>query len=162
MTWNRLVGLRHDLGSDLIAPIELALEIRTSGPVEGRSVLVWGLGFKPTSPDWRDSPALRLADDLAARGMDVCGWDPRLDEGECARALSTLTFPVMAAPRPCPVVVLCTAERVTDAWLQDGVRDGLAELWDPHALLGRAQARALVEAGVRYHGGGRGAGWATG
>lgn len=164
-TWNRLVGLRHDLGSDLIAPIELALEIRHAGPVDGRKVLVWGLGFKPSSPDWRDSPALRLVDDLARRGMAVYGWDPRLDPSECERALSSLPSADVigtGAPVPCPVVVLCTREQVTDAWLQDSVRDGLAELWDPYALLGRAEARYLVEAGVRYHGGGRGAGWATG
>jgi UDPglucose 6-dehydrogenase/GDP-mannose 6-dehydrogenase len=46
------------------------------GPLEGATVALLGLAFKPGTDDLRDSPALRLASLLRARGAHVRAWDP--------------------------------------------------------------------------------------
>ncbi|MGH3155632.1 MAG: UDP-glucose dehydrogenase family protein [Streptosporangiaceae bacterium] len=55
--------------------IELASEL-TGGSLEGRSVGVLGLAFKPDSDDLRDSPALDVALAAARMGAKVTAYDP--------------------------------------------------------------------------------------
>jgi UDPglucose 6-dehydrogenase len=47
------------------------------GSLEGRTVAVWGLAFKPQTDDIRESPALTLLDDLLAAGARVQAHDPQ-------------------------------------------------------------------------------------
>ncbi len=46
------------------------------GSLEGKVVGVWGLSFKANTDDLRESPALRVAERLLARGATVRGYDP--------------------------------------------------------------------------------------
>ena len=46
------------------------------GDIAGRRVAVLGLTFKPDTDDVRSSPALRLIEELGARGASVCVYDP--------------------------------------------------------------------------------------
>ena len=46
------------------------------GGVRGKRIALWGLAFKPETDDIRESPAVKLAHALLARGADVCGHDP--------------------------------------------------------------------------------------
>lgn len=46
------------------------------GPLEGRSLALLGLAFKPGTDDVRDSPALALARRLSAAGASLRAWDP--------------------------------------------------------------------------------------
>ncbi len=65
--------------------VELA-EDACGGSVRGRRVAVLGLAFKPDSDDVRDSPALRVAQELAARGAQVVATDPHAIETARAAA----------------------------------------------------------------------------
>jgi UDPglucose 6-dehydrogenase len=46
------------------------------GKVAGKTVALWGLAFKPETDDVRESPAVKLAIALVARGARVVGHDP--------------------------------------------------------------------------------------
>ena len=44
--------------------------------VEGKQITLWGLAFKPETDDIRESPAVKLATVLLAKGAKVVGHDP--------------------------------------------------------------------------------------
>jgi UDPglucose 6-dehydrogenase len=46
------------------------------GSLEGKTIAVWGLAFKPDSDDIRDSPALDIAEGIARAGAHVHAFDP--------------------------------------------------------------------------------------
>jgi UDPglucose 6-dehydrogenase len=46
------------------------------GTVAGKTIALWGLAFKPETDDVRQSPALKLADALLAKGASIVGHDP--------------------------------------------------------------------------------------
>jgi UDPglucose 6-dehydrogenase len=56
--------------------VSLATEL-SGGSVAGRSITVLGASFKPDTDDIRDSPALDVADRLAAAGAHVTVTDPK-------------------------------------------------------------------------------------
>ncbi len=49
---------------------------RTTGPLEGKSVLLLGLAFKPETDDVRESASLKIADDLLGAKAKVTAHDP--------------------------------------------------------------------------------------
>ncbi len=79
--------LHVDVLADLIASVEainqgqraevaeLAIE-QLDGAIAGRKIAVLGAAFKPGTDDTRNSPALTVADHLAAAGADVWIFDP--------------------------------------------------------------------------------------
>ena len=72
--WMRLVdGINLGQRSRTVA---LAAEL-CGGSVAGRTVTVLGAAFKPDTDDIRDSPALDVADRLAAAGAHVTVTDPK-------------------------------------------------------------------------------------
>lgn len=46
------------------------------GTVANKTIALWGLAFKPETDDVRESPALKLAEALLAKGASVVGHDP--------------------------------------------------------------------------------------
>jgi UDPglucose 6-dehydrogenase len=46
------------------------------GSLNGKTIAVWGLAFKPDSDDIRDSPALDIAEGIARAGARVRAFDP--------------------------------------------------------------------------------------
>src|SRR6202012_1657959 len=44
--------------------------------VAGKKIALWGLAFKPETDDIRESPAIKLANALLAKGAIVTGHDP--------------------------------------------------------------------------------------
>jgi UDPglucose 6-dehydrogenase len=57
--------------------VDLTLEVLAGRPVAGARIAVLGAAFKPDSDDIRDSPALDVADRLAARRATVVVTDPQ-------------------------------------------------------------------------------------
>ncbi len=56
---------------------------RIFGDLQGKTVAVWGLSFKPDTDDTRESPALDIIPEIQKRGGAVRGYDPA--GGEQAR-----------------------------------------------------------------------------
>jgi UDPglucose 6-dehydrogenase len=55
----------------------LAQLVETSvGNLQDKRICLWGLAFKPETDDIRESPALKLADVLLAKGANIVGHDP--------------------------------------------------------------------------------------
>jgi len=46
------------------------------GSLAGKTVALWGLAFKPETDDIRESPAVKLAEVLLAKGANIVGQDP--------------------------------------------------------------------------------------
>jgi UDPglucose 6-dehydrogenase len=61
------------------------------GDVNGRSIGVLGLAFKPETDDMRDSPALTLIEGLQTRGAKIRAYDPEAME-RARPMLSDVTF----------------------------------------------------------------------
>jgi UDPglucose 6-dehydrogenase len=70
----------------MLAKIESALD-----GVQGRTVAVLGLSFKPNTDDIRESPALPIVQGLVDRGATVRAFDPEAMNG-CRPLFPTLTF----------------------------------------------------------------------
>jgi UDPglucose 6-dehydrogenase len=62
------------------------------GALEGRTVAVWGLAFKPQTDDIRESPALVLIDDLLEAGAKVRAHDPAAMDNVRAVLGDRITF----------------------------------------------------------------------
>jgi UDP-N-acetyl-D-glucosamine dehydrogenase len=63
---------------------------RHERPVNGTRVLLLGMAYKRATSDWRESPSLRVAEQLVAMGARVTACDPYLSP-ETARALPVPT-----------------------------------------------------------------------
>jgi UDPglucose 6-dehydrogenase len=138
--------------------IEAAVVIRDQSGAKPQ-VLIYGVGFKPSSPDWRDSPAMELAAQISGHGIPTLLCDPRLSEHELRNAAQVSAPGCLVRSAPCPIVVVCTRPSCfSPATLLDP-RGGT--LLDPYALLTRAEVIELRAAGHRYLGGGRGTAWPT-
>ncbi len=46
------------------------------GVLSGKTIALWGLAFKPETDDVRESPAIKLAEVLLAKGARIVGHDP--------------------------------------------------------------------------------------
>jgi len=65
----------EEQGAFLAHLVELAV-----GTLEGKTVALWGLSFKPETDDVRESPALKLTRVLLAKGASVACHDPEASE----------------------------------------------------------------------------------
>ena len=128
--------------------------------LQGKTVAVWGLAFKPRTDDVRESPALRLIDGLVRRGASVRGTDPQALETARARlAALGMTGVVLASDeyevcRDADALVIATEwsqYRNPDmARLRELMRGRL--VFDGRNIL---VPEAVADAGLRYRGMGR-------
>ena len=44
--------------------------------LEGKTIAVWGLAFKPNTDDIREAPAITIIDQLLDAGANICAFDP--------------------------------------------------------------------------------------
>jgi UDPglucose 6-dehydrogenase len=109
----------------------------TGGDLTGRRVGLLGLTFKAGTDDLRDSPALRIAELLEARGADVHGYDPMVadDRG----------LPVTAHTDPYSACRDADAVLVLTEWSEFGELD-LDKLRDVAATDVIHDTRAIVDA----------------
>ena len=51
------------------------------GDVNGKTLAVLGLSFKPETDDMREAPSIRIVSELLSRGIfDIIGYDPKAKE----------------------------------------------------------------------------------
>jgi UDPglucose 6-dehydrogenase len=80
------LGASHELALPLLGAVRPSNEWHKKwaqrrladrlGTLEGKTVAVWGLTYKPGTDTLRRSAAIELCTDLAARGATVVAWDP--------------------------------------------------------------------------------------
>ncbi len=125
----------------------------TSSCLDGKTIAVWGLAFKPGTDDTRDAPALEITRLLADRGAEVHVHDPVAVLHDIRVGMSIWSNPYEAA-EGADALVLCTEwhqfRRPDWARLKSLMRtpvlfDG-RNIWDP------AECRAM---GFTYYGIGR-------
>ena len=125
-------------------------------PLEGRTVGVWGLAFKPGTDDVREAPSLALIEDLLSAGARVMAHDPKAVENVRALFGERVLFPrkMYQAAEGADALVLVTEwheyrrpdfHRLRGLMREPALFDG-RNVWD------RDELRAL---GFRYHGIGR-------
>ncbi|MGF7046842.1 UDPglucose 6-dehydrogenase [Paenibacillus sp. DS2015] len=67
-----VVEVNRDQRFNVIRKLETIFE----GDLQGKTVAVWGLAFKPNTDDVRDSPALEIIQHLVDNGVKVKAYDP--------------------------------------------------------------------------------------
>lgn len=129
------------------------------GDLQGRSVAVWGLAFKPNTDDMREAPSRVLVEHLLASGASVRAYDPEAREEARriwgARAGLQLCESAEQALQGADVLALVTEWR--EFWSPDfaAMAAALAHraLFDGRNIYDPATVEA---AGIAYHGIGRG------
>ncbi len=86
----------------VIEKLEAAL-----GPLAGRRIAVLGVAFKPGTDDTRDSPAIGVVRELAARGARVAVHDPMASSPE---------LPAVTAQTPLAAAAMADALVVATGW----------------------------------------------
>ena len=89
-------GMDNDYHMEVIEAVERVNEkqksivydkiIKTAGPVQGKTVAIIGLAFKPETDDMREAPALVVIDKLLKDGATVRVFDP-VAMDECKRRI---------------------------------------------------------------------------
>ncbi|CAA9587151.1 MAG: UDP-glucose 6-dehydrogenase [uncultured Thermomicrobiales bacterium] len=127
---------------------------RLIGGLEGKTVAIWGLAFKPNTDDLREAAALEIIADILARGGWVRAYDPAAMDG----ARATLASPRVAfcadayeAANGVDAVALVTEWNEFKGLDLARVRDGMRA---PILLDGRNlyDPRELAQLGFTYRG----------
>jgi UDPglucose 6-dehydrogenase len=114
---------------------------RLLGGLEGKTIGVWGLAFKPNTDDVRDSPSLAVIRHLVERGARVRAYDPVVDPAKTFDGVERATG-AMEAVDGADALLLLT-EWNEFRWLDFAkVRDAMADptvvdarnFLDPHLL----------------------------
>jgi UDPglucose 6-dehydrogenase len=58
----------------MVQKIERAMA--EAGPLNGKTIAILGLAFKPNTDDMRESPAITICEGLVSRGAKIRAWDP--------------------------------------------------------------------------------------
>ncbi|MBX3031585.1 MAG: UDP-glucose/GDP-mannose dehydrogenase family protein [Chloroflexi bacterium] len=114
------------------------LERARGASLAGSRVALLGLTFKANTDDLRESPALRLAERLVARGARVVAYDPKATEAGVVQ-LAAGGVTVDAAPSAAEAVIDADAVVVGTEWAEFGALD-----WA--ALAPRMRGRIIADA----------------
>ncbi len=93
------------------------LERARGASIEGARVALLGLTFKADTDDLRESPALRLAERLVARGAQVVAFDPKATDAGVAQ-LARAGVTVEAAPSASAAIADSEAVVVGTEWAE--------------------------------------------
>lgn len=115
---------------------------RVAGGLDGKTIAVWGISFKPNTDDTRDSPAIAVVRDLQAAGARVRAYDPVVGDSVYGMlGLERSTGPIEAAEGAHAVLVLTEwnefrwldFERLREVMATPAIVDA-RNLLDPHVL----------------------------
>ena len=129
------------------------------GELEGLTIAIWGLAFKPGTDDMRDAPSRPLMEALWQRGAKVRAYDPESMEATHAiygrRADLELCAVQAEAPKGADALVICTEWKQFRVVDFDKLKTTLAQpiIVDGRNLYDPAEVR---EHGLEYYGIGRG------
>ncbi len=126
------------------------------GSLDGRTVAVLGLTFKPNTDDMRDAPSIPLVEGLLAMRARVRAYDP-VGIGQAKKVLTGVTYaegPYECAEGADALVIMTEWEqfraldlgRIRQAMSQDPVVVDLRNIYDPERM---------AAMGFRYHSVGR-------
>ncbi len=157
----RLTEATH-LANEEQAQFLAQLVEQSVGTVAGATIALWGLAFKPETDDVRDSPALKLAAALIAKGAVVVAHDPEAGRN-FAKAMAERNLAVKVVDREydaldgARALVLLTEWRSYRAPNFAEIRRRLAPAADgtaPVVIDGRNVWRPwdVIRAGLRYQG----------
>jgi UDPglucose 6-dehydrogenase len=126
------------------------------GSLQGRTIALLGLAFKPNTDDMREAPSIVIANRLVAEGATVRGWDPVADAAPSLPPQVELFSTPAEAIRGADAAVIVTEWPELHALLRPQVRDAMARplLIDGRNMLDPEKARA---AGFEYDAIGRAA-----
>lgn len=170
-----LLGVRDPLDGLFMAATRNPVSEMVDFLVEKTSLFI-GLGFKPDSPDMRESAAWGVFGMVTQRNAQsgigrVYAWDPRLDPDELEAQVKDHNRFLVSKGENGPVdiddIFTTLFEQVPTDWstvviLMDAKVEILPldgqnrTVLDPYALCDRYTHRVLVERGYRYIGAGRG------
>jgi UDPglucose 6-dehydrogenase len=98
------VGVNRERTSLALRKVE-----RLLGDLQGRTVALLGLAFKPNTDDIRESPAIRIAQELREKGATVRGYDPvAMDRVRATEPEIVLCDDPYETARDADAVLLCT------------------------------------------------------
>ena len=90
------------------APVVVVEKLEAAlGPLAGRRIAVLGVAFKPGTDDTRDSPAIEVVRELAARGARVAVHDPMAAADD---------LPAVTMPTPLAAMAMADAVVVATGW----------------------------------------------
>jgi UDPglucose 6-dehydrogenase len=126
---------------------------RHLGSLQGKSVALLGLAFKPDTDDMREAPSIVLASRLLAEGSDVRAWDPVADGANLPGGV-TVVDSVLEAVTGTDAAVIVTEWSELRALASAEVRAAMRNplIIDGRNLLDPAETR---RAGFAYEGIGR-------
>ena len=73
---NSVMSINHDQKQKMITPLKDYFD----GELNGKTIAIWGLAFKPYTDDIREAPALENINALLAMGAHVKAYDPEAME----------------------------------------------------------------------------------
>ena len=121
------------------------------GNLDGKTIGLWGLAFKAGTDDIRDSPAVDLADQLAAQGAVVRAYDPKV--GAAVSSVERVPDAISAA-KDADVLLIATEWSEFRSVDLRQVRDAMrgSAVVDARNMLDR---KAAERVGLEYAGVGR-------
>jgi UDPglucose 6-dehydrogenase len=119
------------------------------GSLEGKTIALLGLAFKPNTDDMREASSIVIAAGLAAEGATVRGWDPVATPGAETLPDVDICASPLEAVTDADAAVIVTEWSQLAAFASDEVRDAMARplIVDGRNLLDPA---AVAAAGFEY------------